>query len=130
MSAAYVDTSFVLSIIFGESRAPGLRAALRRHRTLLAGDLLVAEALSAAAREGVAPGAVWASIEAISIVLPDRTLGREIGEVLAHGYLRGADLWHVACAMFVAGDARSELTFLTRDAAQRRVARRVGFRVD
>lgn len=129
MSAAYVDTSFVLAIIFGEPRAPAMRAALRRHRTLLAGDLLVAEALSAAAREGIQPAAVLTTIEAVSIVLPDRTLGREIGEVLEHGYLRGADLWHVACAMYVAGQRRAELTFLTRDAAQRRVARTVGFRV-
>ena len=32
-------------------------------------------------------------------------------------------------AMFVAGTARSELTFLSRDAAQRKVARKLGFRV-
>ncbi len=129
MSVAYIDTSYLLSIIFGEPRAPALRTALRRYRTLLAGDLLVAEASSAAAREGIEPATILAAIEAVSIVLPDRTLERESAEVLAHGYLRGADLWHVACAMFVAGPARSELTFLTRDATQKRVARRVGFRV-
>jgi len=49
-------------------------------------------------------------------------------EVLAQGYLRGADVWHVACALFLADAARAELAFLSRDAAQRRVARRLGFR--
>ncbi len=129
MSVAYVDTSFVLAIIFAEPRARALRAALARHAGVFAGDLLVAETLSAAAREGLEGTAVRAAAQSISLVLPDRTLEPEMRECLAHGYLRGADLWHVACAMFVAGTARSELTFLSRDAAQRKVARKLGFRV-
>ena len=48
-------------------------------------------------------------------------------EALEVGHLRGADLWHVACALFVAGTARSEVAFLSRDAAQRTVAKRLGF---
>jgi len=67
VSTAYVDTSFVLAIIFGEPRAPALRAALGRHRALFAGDLLVAEALSAAAREGIEHTSVLAAIEAVSL---------------------------------------------------------------
>ena len=48
-------------------------------------------------------------------------------EALAHGYLRGADLWHVAGAMFLAGSARAEIAFLSRDVTQKRIARRLGF---
>jgi hypothetical protein len=48
-------------------------------------------------------------------------------EAVDVGRLRGADLWHVACALFVAGSARGDLAFLSRDAAQRTVAKRLGF---
>jgi len=66
-------------------------------------------------------------LAAISLVLPERSLEPEMKEVLQHGYLRGADLWHVACAIFVAGQARADLTFLSRDVAQRKAARQLGF---
>ena len=46
------------------------------------------------------------AIEAVDLVLPDRSLEPEVLEVLQHGRLRGADLWHLACALYVAGDAR------------------------
>jgi len=39
MSAAYVDTSFLLAIIFGEPQAPALRRRLGRYERRLAGDL-------------------------------------------------------------------------------------------
>lgn len=129
MTIAYVDTSFVLAILFAEPRARALRALLARQDGVFASDLLLAEAFSAAAREGIEPAAVAGAVRPISLVLPDRSLGPEVREALAHGYLRGADLWHVACAMFVAGDARAEVRFLSRDAAQKAVARRIGFRV-
>ena len=60
-------------------------------------------------------------------MLPSRSLEGEIRQALDVGRLRGADLWHVACALFVAGSARSDLAFLSRDAAQRTVAKRLGF---
>jgi hypothetical protein len=94
---------------------------------LFASDLLTAEALSAAVRERLEIGAVMTALEAVALVLPHRSLDRETREVLAQGQLRGADAWHVACALFLADAARSELAFLSRDVAQRRVARRLGF---
>ena len=127
MSAAYLDTSFLLAITFGEPQAPALRRRLGRYEHRLAGDLLRAEALSAAKREGLALDALQPALAAISLVLPERSLEREMREVLSLGYLRGADLWHVACALFLTGEDRGELAFLSRDTAQRRVARRLGF---
>jgi predicted nucleic acid-binding protein len=127
MSAAYVDTSFLLAIIFGEPQAPALRRRLGRYEHRLAGDLLRAEALSAARREDLALDALGPALAAISLVLPERSLEREMREVLGYGYLRGADLWHLACALFLAGEDHSELAFLSCDTAQRRVARRLGF---
>jgi hypothetical protein len=46
--------------------------------------------------------------------------------VLEHGYLRGADLWHLACALFVV-DEPDMLTFLTLDTRQQEVAAALGF---
>lgn len=127
MRAAYVDTSFLLAIVFAEPRSQTLRRVLRRFAQLFSSDLLVAEALSAAEREGVETAVVAPAIESISLVLPPRTLEPEAREALTHGHIRGADLWHVACAMFLAGRERSEVAFLSRDVAQRKLAGRLGF---
>jgi predicted nucleic acid-binding protein len=127
MSAAYVDTSFLLAIIFDEPRARTMRRRLSRYEQRLAGDLLHAEALSAATREGLSLDALGPALAAISLVLPERSLEREMRKVLGHGYLRGADLWHLACALFLAEENRGDLAFLSCDVAQRRVARRLGF---
>jgi len=127
LSAAYVDSSFAVAIVLGEPRARNLVRIVERFDEIVASDLLLAEVLSAAAREGVPLEAVLEALEDLSLVLPDRTLRAEIQEILALGRLRGADLWHLACAMFVAGEARSEVSFLSRDEPQRRLARRLGF---
>lgn len=60
---------------------------------------------------------------------PDRPLSSEITAVLEAGYLRGADLWHVAVALYHAEDPR-EVTFVTLDNRQRAVAAALGFRTD
>jgi predicted nucleic acid-binding protein len=128
VSRAYLDTSFLLAILLGDPRERALRRALVRYDELLAGDLLVAETLATARRERLDRGSLAPALEAISLVLPDRSLEPEMVAVLDRGHLRGADLWHLACALFVAGDARREVDFLSRDAPQRAIARRLGFR--
>jgi len=65
-------------------------------------------------------------IERIDWVIPDRPLSPEIERVLKIVYLRGADLWHVACALFLEPHPR-ELEFVTLDKQQRAVARELGF---
>jgi len=55
-------------------------------------------------------------------------LSVEMSRVFSAGYLRGADAWHLACALFYADD-RTSLTFLTLDARQREVAERLGFAI-
>lgn len=54
--------------------------------------------------------------------------GRAPAKVFAADYVKGADAWHLACALYAAGDPR-DLTFLTLDRRQRTVARRLGFRL-
>jgi len=62
----------------------------------------------------------------IDWVIPDRPLAPEIGRALEIGYLRGADLWHVACALFLEPHPR-ELEFATLDKRQKAAAGTLGF---
>jgi hypothetical protein len=125
MAAAYVDTSCLLGIAFGE---PGARRFARRmesFETLVSANLLEAEFRAAHRREGVAEDP--ALLSRLGWIIPDRPLQREVGRVLESGCLRGADCWHLAVALYFAGDPAT-LTFLTMDKPQNRIARALGFR--
>ena len=126
MSVAYVDTSAVVAIVFGERGGAALARRLADFDELVASNLLEAELLAAFAREDLPfePAAV----AGITWVMPDRPLGRECRAALDAGYLRGADLWHVACALYLAPDAR-DLAFVTSDGRQAEVAESLGFDV-
>ena len=65
-------------------------------------------------------------VAGIEWVLPDRPLAPEFAAVLESGYLRGADLWHVATALHIADDP-DRLTFITLDRRQAEVAAALGF---
>jgi predicted nucleic acid-binding protein len=127
VTTAYLDTSFFVAIVLGEPGATRLQGILAGHDRVLTSDLLVAETLAAAVREGLDIELLRPALSAVTLVLPSRSLEGEIRQALDVGRLRGADLWHVACALFVAGSARSDLAFLSRDAAQRTVVKRLGF---
>lgn len=124
MSFAYVDTSCLVAIAFGERGATTLRHRLERFDDLFASNLLEAELRASFHREGVDddPG----FLRALSWVVPDRPLSAEIAGVLEAGYIRGADCWHLATALYLAGDPRA-LTFLTLDERQRTIATTLGF---
>ncbi|MDT8436572.1 MAG: PIN domain-containing protein [Gemmatimonadota bacterium] len=126
MNLAYVDTSCLVATAFGERGAKRLRQRLLTFDELVSSNLLEAELRSAFHREDVAFAPEMLSW--IAWVLPDRPLGREMSRVLEVGRLRGADLWHLACALYLV-DEPGEATFLTLDARQRRVASGLGFGV-
>jgi uncharacterized protein with PIN domain len=125
--AAYVDTSAFVGILFAEAKAHALPRALARHDEILSGSLLVPELLATLKREARPLSDIETILPMVSLVLPDRSLREECEEALAHGYLRGADLWHVATAMALAGRRRRDLMFVSLDQAQRAVAAKVGF---
>ncbi len=99
MSVAYVDTSALVAIAFDDARGPDLAESLDGFSRLVAG---------------------------IDWVLPDRPLAPELATVLGSGYLRGADLWHVASALYAAVDP-GLMSFVTLDERQRAVAGMLGF---
>ena len=125
MKQAYVDTSWLVAIAFGEKGSDQATKVLRSDLRVVASNLLEAELQSALLRENVEedPGSI---LEGIGWILPDRSLAPELGRVFESGLLKGADAWHLACALYLDPDA-STLAFLTRDVAQRRVARALGF---
>jgi hypothetical protein len=126
MRVAYLDTSWVLAIAFGEAGHDRLLDEVGHYDRLYSSGLLEAELWSACTREGVErdPGL----LAQLGWVLPDRPLSSELARVLDAGYLRGADAWHVACALFLA-DVPSSVSFLTLDESQGSVARALGFGV-
>ena len=126
MTAAYVDTSCLVAIALGERGSAALARRLEKFGELCASNLLEAELRAALAREGIAPETDLLSW--ISWVIPDRPLSAEFGRVLIAGRVRGADLWHLASALYLAEEP-ARLPFLTLDDRQRTVARAVGFPV-
>ena len=124
MNEAYIDTSAILSVEF---REPGWESVARRMRDfsyMASSNLLEAEVRAAFARSRrIFQPTVLANIEWVYFY---RSLGPEIERSLEFGYLRGADLWHVATALYMFRNT-SEVTFLTLDRRQGEVAADLGF---
>jgi len=124
MSVAYLDTSCMVAIAFDETGSRELAERLSTFPRLVSSNLLEAEMRSALSREKVeedcGPLLSW-----IGWVYPDRPLTVEYREILTQGHVRGADLWHLACALFLAKRLRG-LAFITLDQRQRELAEAVG----
>lgn len=124
MKIAYVDTSCLVAVALGERGAAAVERRLARFDRLVSSILLEAELRAALRREGV-EGASRV-LSSITWLLPDRPLSAEIAAVLEAGYVRGADCWHLATALYLAPEP-SELSFMTLDERQRDVAALLGF---
>ena len=124
MSVAYVDTSALTAIAFGEPGSEALAGRLEGFARLVSTNLLEAELRATFAREKLAfPENVIAGIDWI---LPERALDPELAAALEARYLWGADLWHLAHALYVTLPPES-LSFVTLDARQGTVAEALGF---
>lgn len=100
---------------------------LTHFEQLLSSNLLEAELRATFARERMPFDANL--VAGISWIIPNRTLSTEFASVLSAGYVRGADLWHLAAALFFRS-VFGELWFLTLDKRQQEVARLLGFQVN
>ena len=125
MDTAYVDTSAPVAVAFAQQRGVEISQRLSGFDRLVSSNLLEAETRSAYAREGRAfePDV----LDRIEWVYPTRPLTQEFAAVLSAGYLRGADLWHVAVALYAFPGRIGETAFLTLDRRQRAVAAALGF---
>jgi hypothetical protein len=122
---AYVDTSCLVAVAFDEPGARDMIHHLGDCDRLFASNLLEAELRSALHREGVEEGAD-SLLAGIGWLHPDRSLRPEIVRSLRHGYVRGADLWHLACALYLRNRVK-DLVFLTLDQQQQDAATKLGF---
>lgn len=115
----------MVSIAFGEPGSTRLEKRLASFDQFSSSDLLEAELVSAMARERTPMPAQL--LDKIRWIMPDRPLHDEISRVLNAGYVRGADCWHLATALYLAPDP-GDISFLTLDVRQRDVAGSLGFR--
>lgn len=120
MRIAYVDTSCLVAVALDEPGGATMAKRLGAFGRLISSNLLEAELRAALAREDVredcGPLLSW-----IGWVHPDRPLSAEYRRVLAAGRVRGADLWHLACALYLK-DRLGPLAFATLDRTQRGLA--------
>jgi predicted nucleic acid-binding protein len=124
MTFAFVDTSCLVAVAFAEPGSEALAERLESIDHLFASNLLEAELQAALRREEVRDDE--SLLAGLSWVLPDRPLTSEIAAVLDAGQLRGADAWHLACALYLSPRPQ-ELEFLTLDGRQAAVAGTLGF---
>ena len=113
-------------MVFDEPGAQELALQLESYDRLVASNLLEAELRSTLTRENVTDEGTLL-LSWISWIYPNRPLSPEYERVLAYGYLRGADLWHLACALFLSRDPQ-QLAFVTLDQRQGEMAASLGFR--
>ncbi len=124
MKIAYVDTSCLVAVMFGESGASAVTRRLKSFDELVSANFLEAELRAAFVRERIP---VSSNLPLpISWILPDRPLTDEIARVLEAGYVRGADCWHLATALYLAEEPEA-ISFVTVDERQGTVARALGF---
>ncbi|MDT8368364.1 MAG: type II toxin-antitoxin system VapC family toxin [Longimicrobiales bacterium] len=128
MRVGYLDTSCLVAVAFDEPGGAELGRRLEAYDHLVSSNLLEAEYRAALRREGVEEEITEGvrMLAGLTWVLPNRPLSMEIGRVLIVRYLRGADLWHLATALFLT-DTPAEVDFLTLDANQRETAEKLGF---
>ena len=125
MTVAYIDTSCLVAVAFAEPGYDEVAHRLDTFSRLLSSNLLEAELRAVFAREGREFDDGYLS--GLDWIIPDRPLSSELGTVLDAGYLRGADLWHLATALYLAREP-DQISFITLDRRQRIVAVRCGFR--
>lgn len=128
MKVAFVDTSCLAAIALNERGAVTLGRRLASFDALAAAPLLEAELRSVLHREAHgAEDRIEPWLAALAWATPDRALSAEIATVLRAGYVRGADCWHLATALYFSPEP-SDISFLTLDTRQRGVAQALGFR--
>lgn len=125
----YVDSSAILAILFEESRGSDYAILLQKHKKrIFSSALLEAEIYAAAKRENVPLEKAAGFIALVGLVFPDESLQKEYLKILEQGYLRGADAYHVATALYLDPQTQN-LIFVTADRNQSKIAQSLGFEV-
>ena len=125
---AYVDSSVILTILFQESGWTRWKKIFSSFEDCLSSSLTEAEVLATALRENLDLHLAGKALQTVSLIFPERSLQKECLQILKNGYCHGADLWHVANALYLDPQA-SHLVFISADDRQRQIAHLAGFRL-
>ena len=125
MAVAYVDTSALVAVALGETAGDAMARRLNQFTSIMSSNLLEAELRSVYSREKRSFEAT--RLAGVEWIMPNRPLSPELALVLDTGHMRGADLWHLATALFIAPDP-SAMHFVTLDKRQHATASILGFR--
>ena len=130
MKRGYIDTSVLVALHFGQSEARRAARILRSLDMAISVNIIVPELLATLKREGRPLQEADSLLGRISVFSPTEPLRKHCEEALAAGALRGADLWHVAAAIAIAGPRRRhDLQFASFDQRQQEIARNLGFAI-
>ena len=125
---AYVDTTAVLPVAFGEEPAGvAVRRRLDSFPYLLSANLLETELRAVVKAEGARFDV--GTIAEVNWIFPNRQLDTEMAAILDIAYLSPIRVWHLATALFFRDVLQSDLAFITLDEQQETVARDLDFRI-
>ena len=125
MKAAYVDSSVLVAISLGETDHEDLTSRLEKFDQLFSSNLLEAELRSAPEAGGFRRNRRWSShLDLVGLPKPTADSRVQVGP--QGGLLEGADLWHLACALYLREELE-EISFLSLDDKQVAVAGSLGF---
>lgn len=124
--AYYVDSSALLGLILGDQSV--VSRELLEEQQVVGSYLIEAEVFSACTRESYEIQMAVELLERITLISPVRSLRPEYNLIFQSGYLKGADAFHLACALFLDPTCKN-LTFVTADKPQAVIAKKLGFKI-
>jgi len=129
MRVVYLDTSVLVSIFFEEGARDNavFLKLLNKAEEVISSALLEAEFLSVLHREKANRDEGLKLLKQVSLLNPDRSLQPELRRVFSMAYLRGADAFHLACALYLDPSA-GEISFLSADDHQNSAAKKLKFK--
>jgi len=127
---AYLDSSFLLGILFQEASWQKLQKKLEAFDYVVSTRLMEAEVRSALKREDLEQADFDGLVTGLDWIQPNDELGEPLKQIFDHGYLRGADAYHLAAALWLVGDLAKDCTFLSLDQQQSVIAKKLGFAVN
>lgn len=129
MKIAYIDSSYFIAVIFGENNSTQYSKFISRFDNVVSSVLLEAEVLSTAKREQLPLQEVENLLSVVRFLHIEGSLRPYLRKVFECGYLRGADAFHVASALWCSEARTTDMHFLTLDKNQASIADILGFKI-
>ena len=125
----YLDTSAWIAWKFKQAGSDIFKKIALDSDTVISCPLFVSEYVSFLKRNEILSQTRYEEeLDFIRWIFPAVPLFKEYSQCGKLGFLRGADLYHIATALWFAQDRPSELIFLTCDLKQKEAAKKLGFK--